>query len=117
MHADPIDEVLLQLNNLMRAVLALRGTAQTLVAPHVEVTRNVSVTPRVTVAGDILRGASAIAIFLYGEPKERRKIYHLAATGRLPTFNEGAIVCGRKSVLMERIKAQEARGHGGVNET
>jgi hypothetical protein len=29
-------------------------------------------------AGDLLRGAGAIAVFLFGSATERRKVYHLA---------------------------------------
>jgi hypothetical protein len=60
-------------------------------------------------ADDLLEGADAIAIYVYGDKKHRRKVYHLAATNGLPTFHLGALVCARKSTLMEWIKAQEAR--------
>lgn len=71
--------------------------------------------PQALVADDILYGADAIAAFLFGDDaKHRRKVYHLAATNGLPTFNLGAIVCARKSTLLEWIKAQEA---GGVEAT
>jgi hypothetical protein len=65
-------------------------------------------------ADDLLEGAEAIAAFVYGDKKHRRKIYHLASTDGIPTFNLGAIVCARKSTLIEWIKVQEARGFGVV---
>lgn len=65
------------------------------------------------IADDLLRGAEAIAKFLYGEAKQRRKVYHLAATNGIPSFNLGAIVCARKSTLLEWIRAQEKRGRNG----
>ncbi|WP_299803173.1 DNA-binding protein [Tardiphaga sp.] len=61
-------------------------------------------------ADDLLEGADAIAAFLYGDKTKRRKVYHLAAINGLPTFNLGALVCARKSTLLDWVKAQEARG-------
>ena len=39
--------------------------------------------------GDLLRGADAIAEFLFGDRRQRRRVYYLTgeATGRLPTFD------------------------------
>jgi hypothetical protein len=65
--------------------------------------------PAASLADDLLEGADAIAAYLYGDRKHRRKVYHLAATHGIPTFNLGALVCARKSTLIEWIKAQEAR--------
>jgi predicted kinase len=65
--------------------------------------------PATSLADDLLEGADAIATYVYGDPKHRRKVYHLAATRGIPTFNLGALVCARKSTLIEWIKAQEAR--------
>jgi hypothetical protein len=62
-----------------------------------------------TFADDLLEGADAIAAFVYGDKTRRRKIYHLASIQAIPTFNLGAIVCARKSTLLQWIKAQEAR--------
>lgn len=61
-------------------------------------------------AGDLLRGAGAIAVFLFGSAGERRKVYHLAETSRLPTFHLGSLLCARKSVLLQWIAEQEKRG-------
>jgi hypothetical protein len=60
-------------------------------------------------AQDMLRGADAIAIFLFGDRKFRRKVYHLAATSNLPVFKLGAMICARKSVMLKWITEQEAR--------
>lgn len=60
-------------------------------------------------ADDILRGADKIAEFMFGDPGERRKIYHLAEKSRLPVFRLGAVLCARKSVLLAWIAEQEAR--------
>ena len=60
-----------------------------------------------TIGGDILRGADGIAAFLYGDPRQRRKIYNLVETKRLPHFRLGAAICARKSVLLDWIRQQE----------
>lgn len=60
--------------------------------------------------GDMLRGAGEISEFLFGTAMDRRKVYHLASTGVLPCFNIGAIVCARRSVLLQWIAEQEVKG-------
>jgi hypothetical protein len=61
-------------------------------------------------AQDLLRGAKEIAIFLYGDAKFRRRVYHLIATSRLPHFTlGGSVICARKSVLLDFVKQQEQR--------
>lgn len=60
-------------------------------------------------ADDLLRGAEAIADFLFGSKAERRKVYHLAETSRLPVFRLGSLLCARRSVLLDWIAKQEAR--------
>jgi hypothetical protein len=59
-------------------------------------------------AGDILHGADGIAEFLYGDRKLRRKVYNLVETARLPHFRLGAVICARRSVLLDWIQAQES---------
>jgi hypothetical protein len=66
--------------------------------------------PDSTLAPDLLRGASEIAGFMFGEATLRRRVYHLAETSRLPVFKLGAVLCARRSVLMAWIAAQEKRG-------
>jgi hypothetical protein len=60
-------------------------------------------------SADLLRGADSIAEFLFGEGGDRRKVYHLAETSRLPVFKLGSKICARKSVLLEWIADQEWR--------
>jgi hypothetical protein len=60
-------------------------------------------------SADMLRGADQIAEFLFGDAGERRKVYHLAETSRLPLFRLGSVLCARRSVLLEWVRAQEDR--------
>ena len=60
-------------------------------------------------AEDLLRGADQIAEFIFGDARERRKVYHLSERSRLPVFRLGSVLCARKSTLMEWIAKQEAR--------
>lgn len=61
-------------------------------------------------AEDVLRGAEAIADFIYGDARQRRKVYHLAETSRLPIFRLGSVLCARRTVLLNWITEQEQRG-------
>lgn len=63
-----------------------------------------------TLADDLLRGADAISIFVFGDAKQRRKVYYYASEAkvRMPTFRMGNVICARKSKLMEWIEYQEA---------
>jgi hypothetical protein len=61
-------------------------------------------------SSDLLRGADQIAEFLFGDPGERRKVYHLAETSRLPVFRLGSLLCARRSVLLAWIAEQEQHG-------
>lgn len=61
-------------------------------------------------ADDLLRGADAIAEFMFGSASERRKVYYLANTGKRnsrPVFRMGSVLCARKSSLIQWIEAQE----------
>lgn len=62
-------------------------------------------------ADDVLRGAEAIADFLFGDATQRRKVYHLAGTSRLPIFRLGSVLCARRTVLLHWINDQEQRGY------
>ncbi len=57
---------------------------------------------------DLLFGAGAIAAFLFGGSRHRRKVYHLAQNGGLPVFKIGSILCARKTRLVAWIEHQEA---------
>ncbi len=65
-------------------------------------------------AVDMLRGAEEIALYLYGDREQRRKIYHLVATSHLPIFKLGSMICARRSVLIKWVENQEER-HAGKN--
>ena len=60
-------------------------------------------------ADDLLRGAEAIAEFLYGHGRHRRKIYHLVQTKRLPVFHLGSTLCARRSTMIAWIEYQEIK--------
>ena len=62
-----------------------------------------------TLADDLLRGADAIAVFVFGDTKARRKVYYYAveAKVRMPSFRMGNVICARKSKLLDWIEVQE----------
>jgi hypothetical protein len=64
---------------------------------------------RKTLAEDLLRGAAEISEFFYGNasPENRKRIYHLADSGKFPAFRMGAILCARQSTLIAYIEEQE----------
>jgi hypothetical protein len=76
-------------------------------------THPVPVSGSPSMADDLLIGATAIAIFLYDDPKRRRSIYHLHATSRIPTFKIGSRICARRSVLRAWMAEQENRSREG----
>jgi hypothetical protein len=53
---------------------------------------------------DLLEGAEAIAKFLFGTERHRRRVYYLVETGRLPTFRIGKLIYARKSALTAMIQ-------------
>ena len=61
-------------------------------------------------AEDLLQGASQIAEFIFGDPRERRRVYHLATLGKLPCFRLGGRLCARKSTLNQFIASSERGG-------
>jgi len=63
---------------------------------------------------DILRGADEIAALLYGDSRLRRRVYHLAATQRLPVFRLGQVICARRSKLLDWIAEQERTAMAGM---
>lgn len=65
-------------------------------------------------ADDLLHGADAIAEFVFGNVRHRRKVYYLATAAkirRLPVFRMGSVLCARKSKLIEWIEKQEGVSH------
>jgi hypothetical protein len=58
-------------------------------------------------SNDLLQGASQIALFLFGDGKQRRRVYHLVQTRRLPVFRIGTTLYARKSSLLTWIEQQE----------
>lgn len=68
--------------------------------------------PPPSLGDDLLRGADAIAEFLFGDRNQRRKIYYLTGEAkiRMPHFRLGAIICARKSTLLRWIENHERRG-------
>jgi hypothetical protein len=58
-------------------------------------------------SADILCGADQIADFMFGDPKERRRVYHLCEKGGLPVFKLGALIAARRTVLLAWIADQE----------
>jgi hypothetical protein len=71
-------------------------------------TRASPATPEPCLADDLLRGAEALAVFLYKDKRQRRKVYHLAETSNFPLFRLGGMLCGRKSKIIQHIEQQEA---------
>ncbi|ETD85846.1 hypothetical protein ACTTAF_17480 [Rhodobacter capsulatus] len=63
----------------------------------------------VTLGDDLLHGADAIARFMFGDAKHRRKVYYLTgeAPRGMPHFKMGSVICARKSTLLNWIAQQE----------
>jgi len=63
-----------------------------------------------TIGDDLLHGAEAIAVFVFGNVRHRRKVYYYASDAkvRMPVFRIGNVICARKSKLIEWIEAQES---------
>jgi hypothetical protein len=74
-----------------------------------ELQQHTSNEPQMPLADDLLRGADAIAEFIFGARASRRKVYYLAETSHLPVFRLGSVLCARRSVLMRWISGQESR--------
>jgi hypothetical protein len=56
---------------------------------------------------DLLIGAAAIAVFMFGNEHERRRVYWMAGSGQLPVFRLGSTLCARKSSLLRSVEARE----------
>lgn len=56
---------------------------------------------------DVLRGAREIALFLYDDASQTRRVYYLIQEGHLPVFRFGGRLHARRSVLIDFVEAQE----------
>ena len=70
---------------------------------------NAQTTQSPALAHDIITGAEGLAEFIFGDRKQRRKVYHLVESGGLPVFRLGSQICARKSVILHWIGEQEQR--------
>ena len=68
-------------------------------------------------ADDILTGATEIAQFLFGDPNERRRVFYLVETARLPIFRMGSTICMRRSTWFQWVKDQEKNAARNANRT
>jgi len=62
-----------------------------------------------SLADDLLRGADAIAAFMFGDSGNRKKIYYLAERKEIPVFRLGCELCARKSTLLRWISERETQ--------
>ncbi len=58
---------------------------------------------------DVLKGAAAIAEFLFGTKRRRREVYYLVERNGLPHFKMGTMICARTSTIEAWIRNQEAQ--------
>jgi hypothetical protein len=76
--------------------------------PETQINENIpqTVSP---LGDDILQGADAIARFVFGDSKHRRKVYYLTGDAKkgIPYFKIGSLICARKSTLLRWIEQQE----------
>ncbi|WP_248306929.1 DNA-binding protein [Bosea sp. AAP35] len=63
-----------------------------------------------SLSDDLLHGAKAISLFIYGSAYETstRRIYHAVDKLGLPTFRMGSTICARRSSILKWIERQEA---------
>jgi hypothetical protein len=57
----------------------------------------------------IIRGADAIAEYIFGDRRHRRKVYYLAECSKLPIWRLGSTLCLRPATYEKFIKDQESR--------
>jgi hypothetical protein len=56
-----------------------------------------------------IRGAEAIAEFIFGDRSHRRKVYYLAECSKIPIHRLGSTLCLRPSAYKSWIESQENR--------
>jgi hypothetical protein len=57
----------------------------------------------------IIRGADAIAEYIFGDRRHRRKIYYLAECSKIPIWRLGSTLCLRPATYESWIRDQESR--------
>jgi hypothetical protein len=62
-----------------------------------------------TFADDLLRGAPAIAEYVYGSKKKQRRVYQDAETGAYPIFYMGKMLCSFKSEIKSTMRKRIAQ--------
>ena len=60
-----------------------------------------------TLADDLLRGASDIALELFGDAGQRARVYYLASRKSLPDFYVGNAMYARRTTLRAWIEQRE----------
>ncbi len=74
--------------------------------------------PPSPLSDDLIEGAEGIAEEMFGDRKEKRKVYRLVSEvkpeDRLPVFRLGAIICIRRSTLFAWISERERQGTSGI---
>jgi len=58
---------------------------------------------------DMIRGAAAIAEYMFGDRCYRRRVYHLVQTSRIPIARIGSTLCLRPSTYQKWLEGQEER--------
>jgi hypothetical protein len=66
------------------------------------------------ISHDLVIGAEQIATWLFGAP-ERRRLYHLAESTKLPTTNVGSKIAIQKSVVRAFFWAKQSRAFANDN--
>lgn len=61
------------------------------------------------ISEDMIRGAAAIAEYMFGDRRYRRRVYHLVQTSRIPIARIGSTLVLRPSTYQKWIETQEAR--------
>ena len=61
-----------------------------------------------------IRGAAAIAEFIFGDHTSRRKVYYLAERTKLPIYRMGSTLYLRPSAYEAWVEKQEARATPGT---
>jgi hypothetical protein len=57
----------------------------------------------------VIRGAEAIAKFIFGDRSHRRKVYYLAECSKIPIHRLGSTLCLQPSAYKGWIESQENR--------